>query len=76
MNEVIRQFGPWGFFFLAMFWLLKVMVADKLRNISATLDQLLEDQKSHNERIVRIETVMQMNGCGTGNATCHRTSAD
>lgn len=73
MNEIVRSFGPWGLFLFAMFWLLKVMVADKLRTISHTLDQLVADQKSHNDRIVRIETIMHLNHCGDGDPSCQKT---
>lgn len=56
-----------------MAWMLKVMVTDKLKNIMSTLAELVNGQKNHNDRIVRIETVMGLNGCMDGDPLCrHR----
>lgn len=68
MIEVLfRTLGPWGLALGIMAWLLKVMVADKLRGIQDTLSTLVEGHSEHAERIVRMETVMGLNGCETAN---------
>lgn len=72
MNDLFRTFGPWGIVLLSMAWLLKIMVADKLTDIMTTLAQLVKGQANHNDRIVRIETVMSLNGCMDGEAACRR----
>lgn len=76
MNELFRTFGPWGLVLLSMAWLLKVMVTDKLRNIMSTLSELVNGQKNHNDRIVKIETIMGLNGCMDGEPMCHRRKGD
>ena len=76
MNELFRTFGPWGLVLLSMAWLLKVMVTDKLRNIMSTLSELVNGQKNHNDRIVKIETIMGLNGCMEGEPMCHRRKGD
>ena len=76
MNELFRTFGPWGLVLLSMAWLLKVMVTDKLRNIMSTLSELVNGQKNHNDRIVKIETIMGLNGCMDGEPMCHRHKGD
>ena len=72
MSDLLRIFGPWGLVLVTMAWLLKVMVSDKLKSIMTTLGELTEGQSNHNERIVRIETVMGLNGCMGGEPTCDR----
>ena len=72
MSDLLRIFGPWGLVLVTMAWLLKVMVSDKLKSIMTTLGELTEGQNNHNERIVRIETVMGLNGCMGGEPTCDR----
>lgn len=72
MSDLMRIFGPWGLVLISMAWLLKVMVSDKLKSIMTTLGELTEGQNNHNERIVRIETVMGLNGCMGGEPTCDR----
>ena len=72
MTDLLRIFGPWGLVLVTMAWLLKVMVSDKLKSIMTTLGELTEGQNNHNERIVRIETVMGLNGCMGGEPTCDR----
>ena len=59
-----------------MAWLLKVMVSDKLKSIMTTLTELTEGQSNHNERIVRIETVMGLNRCAEGTPACGRRKGD
>ena len=76
MSELFRTFGPWGLVLLSMAWLLKVMVTDKLRNIMSTLSELVNGQKNHNDRIVKIETIMGLNGCMDGEPMCHRRKGD
>ena len=76
MSELFRTFGPWGLVLLSMAWLLKVMVTDKLRNIMSTLSELVNGQKNHNDRIVKIETIMGLNGCMEGEPMCHRRKGD
>ena len=72
MGEFFKTFGPWGVVLLAMAWLLKVMVTGKLEDIKGTLNELVKGQRNHNDRIVRIETVMGLNGCMEGEPTCRR----
>ena len=72
MTEFLRIFGPWGLVLLAMAWLLKVMVVDKLKTIQTTLDGLVSGQKDHGDRIVAIETTMRINGCTDGEPRCRR----
>jgi len=72
VTEFLRTFGPWGLVLLAMAWLLKVMVTDKLKTIQTTLDGLVSGQKDHGDRIVAIETTMRINGCGDGEPRCRR----
>ena len=72
MIEFLRTFGPWGLVLLAMAWLLKVMVTDKLKTIQTTLDGLVSGQKDHGDRIVAIETTMRINGCTDGEPRCRR----
>ena len=67
MGELFKTFGPWALILLAMAWLLKVMVTDKLKSIMDTLKELVSGQRNHNDRIVRIETIMSINGCGSEN---------
>ena len=76
MSDFLRIFGPWGLVLATMAWLLKVMVTDKLRNIMSTLSELVNGQKNHNDRIVKIETIMGLNGCMDGEPTCHRRKGD
>ena len=76
MSDLLRIFGPWGLVLVTMAWLLKVMVSDKLKSIMTTLGELTEGQNNHNERIVRIETVMGLNGCMGGETMCHRRKGD
>ena len=76
MSDLLRIFGPWGLVLVTMAWLLKVMVSDKLKSIMTTLGELTEGQNNHNERIVRIETVMGLNGCMAGEPMCHRRKGD
>ena len=76
MGEFFKTFGPWGVVLLAMAWLLKVMVTGKLEDIKGTLIELVKGQRNHNDRIVRIETVMGLNGCMEGEPTCHRRRGD
>jgi len=64
ISELVRVFGPWGIAVAVMAYLLKVMVADKLISIQRTLSDLVDGQSDHAERIVRIEAVMQISGCG------------
>ena len=76
MSDFLRIFGPWGLVLLTMAWLLKVMVSDKLKSIMTTLGELTEGQSNHNERIVRIETVMGLNHCAEGTPACGRRMED
>ena len=76
MSDLLRIFGPWGLVLVTMAWLLKVMVSDKLKSIMTTLGELTEGQSNHNERIVRIETVMGLNRCAEGAPTCGRRRED
>ena len=76
MTEFLRTFGPWGLVLLAMAWLLKVMVTDKLKAIQTTLDGLVSGQKDHGDRIVHIETVMGLNGCMGDAPACNRRKSD
>ena len=76
MNGLLSTFGPWALVLLAMAWLLKVMVTDKLKSIMDTLSELVNGQKNHNDRIVKIETVMGLNGCMEGEPMCHRRKGD
>ena len=76
MSDLLRIFGPWGLVLVTMAWLLKVMVSDKLKSIMTTLGELTEGQNNHNERIVRIETAMGLNGCMGGEPMCHRHKGD
>ena len=76
MSEFFKTFGPWGLVLLAMAWLLKVMVTGKLEDIKGTLNELVKGQRNHNDRIVRIETVMGLNGCMEGEPACHRHRGD
>lgn len=76
MSEFFKTFGPWGVVLLAMAWMLKVMVTGKLEDIKGTLNELVNGQRNHNDRIVRIETVMGLNGCMEGEPTCHRRRGD
>ena len=76
MSDFLRIFGPWGLVLLTMAWLLKVMVTDKLKSIMDTLSELVNGQKNHNDRIVKIETVMGLNGCMEGEPMCHRRKGD
>ena len=76
MSEFFKTFGPWGVVLLAMAWLLKVMVTGKLEDIKVTLNELVKGQRNHNDRIVRIETVMGLNGCMEGEPTCHHRRGD
>ena len=76
MTEFLRTFGPWGLVLLAMAWLLKVMVSDKLNSIMKTLADLVKGREEHNERIVRIETVMGLNGCMGDSPTCGHRKGD
>ena len=76
MSDLLRIFGPWGLVLVTMAWLLKVMVSDKLKSIMTTLGELTEGQNNHNERIVRIETVMGLNGCMGVEPMCHRRKGD
>ena len=71
MNEIVRIFGPWGLLVLAMAWLLKYMVVDKLTAIMTSLKQLLAGHDDHHERIITIETIMRQNGCMDG-TSCDR----
>ena len=76
MSDFLRIFGPWGLVLLAMAWLLKVMVTDKLKTIQTALDGLVSGQKNHGDRIVRIETVMGLNGCMGDAPACSRRKGD
>ena len=76
MNGLLSTFEPWTLVLLAMAWLLKVMVTDKLKSIMDTLSELVNGQKNHNDRIVKIETVMGLNGCMEGEPMCHRRKGD
>lgn len=76
MTEFLKTFGPWGLVLLSMAWLLKVMVTDKLKTIQTTLDGLVYGQKDHGDRIVRIETVMGLNGCMGDAPACSRRKDD
>jgi hypothetical protein len=72
MIDFFRTFGPWGLVLLSMAWLLKVMVADKLSSMMDTLEVLLSGQKNHSDRLTRIETVLEMNGCLDGEPVCRK----
>lgn len=70
MMSLLSNFGPIGLMFLATAWLLKVMVADKLKVLQATLNELKESLADHEEklhsqdtRITAMETAMRINGC-------------
>lgn len=63
IETLFKTLGPWGLALGIMAYLLKVMVADKLTTIQRTLGELVEGQGDHESRIVRIETVMGVNGC-------------
>ena len=76
MSDLLRIFGPWGLVLVTMAWLLKVMVTDKLKSIMDTLSELVNGQKNHNDRIVKIETIMGLNGCMEGEPMCHRRKGD
>ena len=39
MNGLLSTFGPWALVLLAMAWLLKVMVTDKLKSIMDTTER-------------------------------------
>lgn len=70
IEALFKTLGPWGLALGIMAYLLKVMVADKLTTIQKTLGELVEGQNDHAERIVRIETVMRLNGCGSPDLSC------
>lgn len=79
IETLFKTLGPWGIALGVMAYLLKIMVADKLTTIQRTLSQLVEGQSDHAERIVRIETVLRINGCGSPDIACdppHRRSTD
>ena len=75
-EQLFKTFGPWALVLLSMAWLLKVMVADKLTDIMTTLARLLSGQANHNDRIVRIETVMDLNSCMGQEPACGRRKDD
>lgn len=68
MMSLLSSFGPIGLMFLATAWLLKVMVADKLKTLQKSLDVLTKGQANHADRITAMETAMRINGCLDPNA--------
>lgn len=77
IETLVKIMGPWGIALTVVAYLLKVMVADKLTTIQKTLAELVEGQNDHAERIVRIETVMSINGCGSADPCApHRRASD
>jgi hypothetical protein len=62
---------------LAMWWLIKTLVADKLNSIKKQLEALTDGMADHGEtlsehkaRLTAVETVMQINGCLNGRPRC------
>ena len=69
MSEFFKTFGPWGVVLLAMGFMLKYLVTDKLNTILAKLAKVDE----HEVQLAKVSTAMEMHSCLTPNPHCLAT---
>ena len=48
------------------------LLGKRLDDLKASIDSLTEKSDDHSDRITRVETVLELNGCMGGNPSCDR----